>query len=55
MGAVRQTSPQSIVFKALRDFLREHDFTDLEKEVCPPIVRETPSGDSFLPRLIGTQ
>jgi len=54
MGAVRQPTPQRIVFKELRDFLRDHDFTDQEKKVCSLFIREIPSTDSLFSRLIGT-
>jgi hypothetical protein len=35
VGAVRQPTPQPIVFKVLGDFLRDHDCTDQEKKVYP--------------------
>jgi hypothetical protein len=54
MDAVRQPSPQWLVLNMLRDFLKDHDFTDQEKKVVPLIIREIPSAESFLPRLIGT-
>ena len=47
MGAVRQPTPQRIVFKVLRDFLRDHDFTDQEKKVYTLFIREIPSADSL--------
>jgi hypothetical protein len=47
VDAVRQPTPQPIVFKVLRDFLRDHDFTDQEKKVVPLIIREIPSADSL--------
>ena len=47
MGTVRQPTPQRIVFKVLRDFLRDHDFTDQEKKVYSLFIREIPSADSL--------
>ncbi len=47
MGAVRQPTPHRIVFKELRDFLRDHDFTGKEKKVYSLFIREIPSADSL--------